>query len=88
MLSCHGWEDAEKLFLLWVLTDVDIAFHQPFYKQAYGSKWKGINTCQVLSYSLMGLWAALGINLWGDISAATLKSSNGFPTFPKALEMN
>lgn len=38
MLSRRGWEGAEKLFLLWVLTDVDIAFHQPFYKQAYGSK--------------------------------------------------
>lgn len=88
MLSRCGWEGAEKLFLVWVLTDVDIAFHQPFYKQTYGSKWKGINTCQVLSYSLMGLWAS-GINLCrGDISATTLKSANGFLTFPRALEMN
>lgn len=36
MLSLHSWGDAEGLVLLWVLMDVDIVFHQPFCKQAYG----------------------------------------------------
>jgi len=76
----------EGLVLLWVLTDVDIAFHQAFCKQASGPACSGINTCQVLSYSLLGLWAAAGINLCGgDVSAAALKGANGFATLPRAL---
>lgn len=69
--------NTEGLVLLWVLTDVDIAFHQLFCKQANGSKWNG-----------WVLWAASGTNLCaGDISAATLKSSVGSATLPGALEM-
>lgn len=79
MLSLCGWAGADKC---------GYCFSSAILHQASGSKWNGINTCQVLSYSLMGLWAAAGINLCvGDISTATLKSSNGFTTLPRPLEM-
>lgn len=83
-----AWGDAEGLVPLRVLTGMDIAFHHPLCKQAYGPEWDGINTCQVLSYSLLGLWAASEINLCrSDISPATPKGANGFATLPRALEM-
>lgn len=74
--------NAEGLVLLWVLRDVDIAFHQLFCKQALSEMEQTPVRCRCLGQS------PSGTNLCaGDTSAAIPKSSDGSATLPGALEM-